>query len=83
MFRSELLSLNQTHWLFVVEAAFLVLLTPSSMSLILVDFGEEVVYATYKHLLVAMGDMGCCPNEFGPTTIIYPLELGKTHLDKS
>ena len=29
-------------------------------------------------LLVSNGNNGCWPNEFGPTTLIYPLDLGKS-----
>ena len=29
-------------------------------------------------LLVSNGNNGCWPNEFGPTTVIYPLDLGKS-----
>jgi hypothetical protein len=29
-------------------------------------------------LLVSNGNDGCWPNEFGPTTVIYPLDMGKS-----
>jgi hypothetical protein len=29
-------------------------------------------------LLVSNGNIGCWSNEFGPTTVIYPLDVGKS-----
>jgi len=33
---------------------------------------------TAGDLLVSNGNNGCWPNEFGPTTVIYPLDVGKS-----